>query len=175
MMAKAVQTQGGAGQHWKGKTSIADKMRKELIDLRKENRKAERQKTKRLRAELERQKMGADLAVWKIITQVKKDMNATIKSNKHTENYNLRTLSAIPDYYEYQHPKQPRLRTNDKKISWVVQFLSGGGTEKQLMDTAATSRLAKWKKIKWKRGKTDAPASTTPVATKNPLGAGGVG
>jgi len=158
------------------RTSTADKMRKELKELRAANRKEERDKIKRLGVELEKQKMNADLDLWKMITQVKAEMNETIKSNTKTSSYDLRSIASNPDYYEYQHPKNPRQKTNNKKTKWVVDFISAGGKEKELLDAAAASRITTWKKIKWKRGTADtttaAPAAPAP---KNNVGSGGVG
>jgi hypothetical protein len=161
------------------RTSTADKMRKELKDLRAANRKEEKEKIKRLGVELERQKMNADLDLWKMITQVKAQMNNTIKSNTKTSSYDLRSIASIPDYYEYQNPKNARQKTNDKNSAWVVEYISAGGKEKDLLDAAAASRITTWKKIKWKRGTADtataAPATPAPAALKNNVGAGGVG
>lgn len=159
------------------KVSIANKMRKELIQMKKDNRKKEREKHKRLQGELERQKMHTDIDIWKTITKVKSEINASIKSNKSLQQYNLRQIAAIPDYYEYQNPKNTKQKTNDKKIAWVVSYLADGGTEKQLMDAASSSRITMWKKIKWRRSPADTAATTTtaPAAEKKNVVAGGVG
>lgn len=152
---------------------LTGKMREELKELKKANRKKEREKQKRLKVQLEKIRMEDDNEVWKLITSVKANINEQLKGNKKTERYNVKTISTIPDYYEYQNPNDAKQKGNNKDEEWVKKFLAGGGTETQLMDAATESRVNIWRRIKWKRP--IKPTKAKPAAPKNKLGAGGVG
>ena len=158
--------------------AAANKVRKELMELRAANRKKEREKRKQLAFAVQKQRMLEDLDLWKAITTIKAQVNETIKSTKQTRSYDLRSIADVPDYYEYQNPTNARQKTNDKNAPWVVECLSGGLTEKQLMDAAEVSRLAMWKKIRWKRpdhNAANAPAQPVAAPPRNNVGSGGVG
>jgi len=155
--------------------ALSTRMKDELKELKKANRIKEREKKTRITAHLEKLKMEDDIAVWKAITQFKTNMGEQLNSNPQTKSYNIKQISAIPDFYEYQHPKVARQKTNDKDTDWVREFISAGGTEKQLRDTAAESRVNVWRRISWKRPKKSTASSAPAKTPQNKVGAGGVG
>jgi len=59
----------------------------------------------------------------------------------------------------------------------VRAFLSSGGTEKQIIDAAAASRVKVWRRIAWKRARTTTTTTSTsaPTQPKNVVGKGGLG
>jgi hypothetical protein len=154
---------------------LTDKMKDELKELKRENRKKEREKQKRLKVELEKVRMAEDSEVWQMITSVKTSINNQLKENKKTARYNIKTISAIPDYYEYQNPNDAKQKSNNKDEDWIKSFLSSGGTEKELLDTAKESRVKIWRRTTWKRPMKKTTTSTTTAKVKNQTGAGGVG
>jgi len=158
--------------------TLTDKMKTELKELKKAHRTKEREKTKRIRAQMEVIRMDEDIEAWKVITQVKIGIAQQLTGNKLTKGYNIKHIAAIPDYYEYQHPTEAKKKSNSKDADWIKAFLDGGGTEKQMIDAAALSRVKVWRRIAWKRSKKETTATTTaPMAPqqKNKVGSGGVG
>jgi len=156
--------------------TLTDRMKDELKELKKANRTKERDKKKRLKLHLEKVRMEDDIAGWQIITRFKQAIAEQLTGDPITKLYNIKQISSIPDFYEYQNPKNARQKTNDKTLEWVVKYLSGGGTEKLLRETAAQSRMKLWRSISWKRPrKTRTPSPDTPATDKIKLGAGGVG
>jgi hypothetical protein len=157
-------------------STLTDKMRDELRELKKDNRAKERTKQKRIKFQLERLKMEDDISAWKIITQVKQTIAQQLGSKKETKSYTIKHIAAFPDYYEYQHPNDAKKKGNSKDADWLKAFISGGGTEKQLMDAAAESRVKVWRRISWKRPrKATTTTNAVPAQAKNKTGAGGVG
>ena len=154
--------------------TLAEKMREELKDLKTANRKKEREKQKKIKNQLEKLQMEKDISTWKIITQVKESITQQLGSQKETKPYNIKHIAAIPDYYEYQHPDDKKKKTNSKDADWVKAFLSSGGTEKQIMEAAAESRVKVWRRIAWKRPKKETTTTATPTQPRNKVGAGGV-
>jgi hypothetical protein len=154
---------------------LTNRMKDELKDLKKANRIKENDKKKRIKVQVEKMKMEEDIAVWKEITLFKESMIERLNGNPQTKRYNIKQISAIPDFYEYQHPKITRQKTNDKSVAWVREYLSGGGTEKLLRETANESRVKVWRKIAWKRPLKETATESPPKKSKINIGAGGVG
>jgi len=156
--------------------NLTTRMKDELREMKKQNRSKEREKQKRIKAQLERLKMDEDISAWKVITQVKDAIATQLGGNPLTKPYTIKNIAAIPDYYEYQNPKNAKQKSNSKDADWLKAFLSGGGTEKELMDAAAESRIKVWRRVSWKRPKkaTTSTSTSTPAKPKNQVGAGGV-
>lgn len=155
--------------------ALSTRMKDELRELKKANRAKESEKKKRIKTQIEKMKMEDDISVWKAITQFKINMGEHLNSNPLTKLYNIKQISTIPDFYEYQHPKITRQKTNDKDVAWVKEYLTGGGTEKTLRETAAKSRIKVWRRISWKRKPKSTTSSAQPKIPKINTGAGGVG
>jgi len=154
---------------------LTEKMKDELRELKKANRVKEREKQKRIKLQAEKQKMEEDIAVWKVITKLKETVDEQLKGNPLIKRYNIKQISNIPDYYEYQHPDDAKQKGNDKNVDWVKKYLSAGGTERQLLETATESRVKLWRRISWKRPIKTTSKSTPSKKSKIKLGAGGVG
>jgi len=154
---------------------LTTRMKDELKELKKANRAKERDKKKRIKVQVEKLKMEDDVSVWKAITVFKKAMEEQLNSNPQTKRYNIKGISSIPDFYEYQHPKITKQKTNDKDVAWVKEYIAGGGTEKLLRETAAESRIKVWRRISWKRPQKTTTSSAPPKKSKINTGAGGVG
>jgi hypothetical protein len=155
----------------KRKTERLKAMKDEAKEERKKNRAAEKAKMKRIKEQQDRIEMSKDTEVWKEITKIKEMVSQQLKENKLTSAYNLKSISSIPDYFVYQHPKDTKLKTTDKDAKWVREFLNGGGTEKQLIDAAEEGRAKIWKRTKFKRPKA---TPKTPAKPKVSKVAGGV-
>lgn len=149
------------------------KMKDEAKELKVANRKKEKEKQKRITQQQDRIAMSEDTAVWMTITNIKEKLEKTLKSNKITSGYNLRSIVDLPNYYQYQHPSNLKLKSNNKTDDWVAKFLSNGGTEKQLMEAATSSRTNVWKRISWKRPKKENKTKPTTKITNKVTG--GVG
>lgn len=156
---------------------LLETMREEQRDLKKSNRKEERDKNKRIKARMERLTMDEDISAWKVITKVKQTIAEQLESNPLTKPYTIKNIAAFPDYFEYQHPdaKQSKKKSNIKQVDWIKEFIAGGGTEQQLMDAAAESRVKVWRRIAWKRPKKETTSTAAPEQPRNKVGAGGVG
>ena len=153
----------------------AEKLKTELKELKTKNRQAEREKQKQLKLLAEQARMATDAEVWKEVTQIKEMVNKQLKANKITQRYNIKDISAMPDFYTYQNPNNKKLKTNDKDADWIKEYLAGGGTEKILLETAAASRVSVWKKIKFKRTANKSTAAAPAPKAKPSKVSGGVG
>lgn len=152
---------------------LIDKMKEEARDEKKAHRAKERDRQKRIKAQLERLRMAEDISTWKIITQVKEDIIRQLAGQKETKPYNIKHIAAIPDYYEYQHPDDTKKKTNSKDAEWVKAYLTAGGTEKAMKDKAAETRVNVWRRVAWRRPKKETTTTTaTPAQPKNKVAAG---
>jgi len=156
----------------KKQAETLQKMKDEAKDERAENRKKENAKKKRIKEQQDRIAMSEDSAVWISITKIKEDLEKKLKSNKLTSGYNIRNIVNLPNYFQYQHPTSKKKKSNNKNDKWVADFLKGGGTEKQLMEQAETTRTAIWRRTTWKRPKKESDNTTAPI---KPKVSGGVG
>jgi len=150
------------------KLQTLDEMKKEQVALRKKNRAEEKSKLKRIKEQQERIEMSKDTEVWVELTKVKEQVSLMLKNNSLTSAYTLQSLSQIPNHFNYQHPTNKKLKTNNKDEEWVRSFLDNGGTEKQLLEQADKGRSNLWKRIKFKRPKsaTKTKTTTTPKVSK---------
>lgn len=153
----------------------AEKLKIELKELKTANRKKEREKQKQLKLLAEQATMERDATAWQEITQIKKMVNDQLKGNKLTQRYNLKDISAMPDYFTYQNPDNKKLKTNNQDDKWVKEYLNGGGNIKTLMNTATESRVSVWKRIKFKRPQSSKTTTAETPKPKPSKVSGGVG
>ena len=115
---------------------------------------------KRLNADKAQYFARQDLDKWKRLTELKAQFADALNSSMNVSGWNLKKLSNMQDYYSYQHPKTPQLKTNSDKAEWVVKWISSGGKLETLITTAEKSQVKTWNDItgKTKRDKVKAQA-----------------
>ena len=144
------------------------KVRKSKRDL------ANREKALKAERALEK-----DIEKWQRIMDAKAACNKIIKEYNIGNRMTLTRLDNFPDYYIYQHPVHKKLKTSDRNVAWVRQYLaeipmgsaegSLTGVEEDLTGTARKSRLAAWKRI---NKKTKKSAKVTKGSGKGKGGSG---
>ena len=153
----------------------AEKLKTELKELKAANRKKEREKQKQLKLLAEQATMEKDATAWQEITQIKKMVNDQLKNNKITQRYNIKDISAMPDYFTYQNPDNKKQKTNDQDADWIKDYTNSGGNIQTLMKTASESRVSVWKRIKFKRPQSSKKTTAETPKSKPSKVSGGVG
>ncbi len=94
----------------------------------------------------------ASVGRWKEMTEVKKSIKEIMRGNA-TYGISLEKLMKMQEYYIYQHPTNTKLKTSNKDVQWVVDFLKRDGTEAELLETANKSRPKAWVKMNPKKAR----------------------
>lgn len=113
-----------------------------LSEMEKEH-KAEIKELKKERAEY---RAINDMTTWQKLTALKISLNKNIQENG-VAGWNLKKMSSLMEYYTYQHPKKPVLKSSSESDPWVEEFLKNGGKLTTLINTADKSRIATWQRI----------------------------
>lgn len=103
---------------------------------------------KKLKAEI---KLQDDLERWKALTDLKQQFVSRLSESKHSRGYNLTKLGKMQDYYIFQNPKNKKQKAVVASTDWVKDYLSGGGSEAELISQANNTRLSAWKRMNPKK------------------------
>ena len=87
-----------------------------------------------------------DMSKWQKLTDLKINLEKTIRESD-IAGWNLKKISSLMEYYTYQHPKKPVLKSSNESDTWVQEFIKNGGKLTTLIDTADKSRIATWQRI----------------------------
>jgi hypothetical protein len=101
-----------------------------------------------------------DMKDWQKLTELKRNINKTIKE-KGVAGWNLKRISSLMEYYTYQHPKKPVLKSDNESDPWVQEFLSNGGKLATLISTADKSRIATWQRVSGRKKRKKKSPDTT--------------
>jgi hypothetical protein len=119
--------------------------------------------------ELEKEKIDyralSDMKNWQKLTELKRELEATNKKDG-VFGWNLKRISTMMEYYTYQHPKKPMLKSDKESDLWVTDFINKGGKLATLIDTANKSRVATWQRISGGKKRRKKKSSDTAVDTK---------
>lgn len=115
-----------------------------------EMKKAHKAEIKELEKEKLEYRASSDMENWKKLTELKRKLEATNIENG-VGGWNLKRISTMMEYYTYQHPKKPMLKSDKESDLWVTDFLNNGGKLATLISTADKSRLATWQRINGKK------------------------
>ena len=115
-----------------------------------EMKKAHKAEIKDLEKEKLEYRSSSDMENWKKLTELKRKLEATNIENG-VGGWNLKRISTMMEYYTYQHPKKPVLKSHKESDLWVTEFLNNGGKLTTLIDTADKSRVATWQRLNGKK------------------------
>ena len=130
-----------------------------------EMKKAHKAEIKELQKDRAEYRALTDMADWQKLTALKISLNKNIQENG-VAGWNLKKMSTLMEYYTYQHPKKPVLKSDNESDVWVEEFLKNGGKLATLIDTANKSRVATWQRIsgrKKRKKKSTTEADPKPV------------
>tara|TARA_Y100000385_G_scaffold287036_1_gene350338 strand:+ start:269 stop:814 length:546 start_codon:yes stop_codon:yes gene_type:complete len=129
-----------------------------------EMKKAHKAEIKELEKDRAEYRALTDMKDWQKLTALKKDLNKIVRE-KGVAGWNLKKMSTLMEYYTYQHPKKPVLKSDNESDIWVQEFLSNGGNLATLISTADKSRIATWQRISGRK-KRKKKSTTEPVPTQ---------
>jgi len=92
-------------------------------------------------------RLNSGMSQWKELTALKNKIEKDVGNNSICDGWNLKRISTMTDYYEYQHPDTPQLKSNDENVDWIVDFLKGNGQLTTLISTAEKSRVKIWDRM----------------------------
>ena len=97
---------------------------------------------------------NTQLEEWKKLGDVRKSCEELLANSNLNRKISLKKLLEIPAYYTLQDPKNKKLKADNLQEEWVKNYLSKGGTEKELKAQADATRASAWNKYQSRlRGK----------------------
>lgn len=109
-----------------------DPTAEEIKQLRKQQRDIEKE-IKRIQATA---KIMDKIETWQSLSKLKDEFESKLKNYR---GWNLSRLDKMIPFYEYQHPTQSNLKSNDENDDWVQDFLKHGGKIETLQKTAKST------------------------------------